>query len=140
MAHLIFGGEIEMSHQDGFDVAYEYTLRYFPRFFTWVQFNMHSDNSQRQGSGDMANRLTGPDGMGPFSRPTPPYQHKYSILQLDVYGNIFSTVLSANPPSNGGVFGFVQKDSYYDLPDGITRVELPYPFTTIAIQIGRAHV
>jgi hypothetical protein len=162
MAHLIFGGEIEMSHQDGFDVAYEYTVRYFPRFFTWVQFNMHSDNSQRQGSGDMANRLTGPDGMGPEYKMVvainddtiyaesfldvsdgpviltiPPYQHKYSILQLDVYGNIFSTVLSANPPSNGGVFGFVQKDSYYDLPDGITRVELPYPFTTIAIRIDK---
>lgn len=150
-----------MSNHEGFDVAYEYTVRYFPRFFTWLQFKMHSDNSERQG-GDMANRLTGPLGMGPEYKivvainddtiyaesfldvsdgpvilTIPPYPNKYSILQLDVYGNIFSTVLSANPPKNGGVYGFVQQGSYYDLPDGITRVDLPYPFTTIAIRIDK---
>jgi hypothetical protein len=163
MAHLIFEGEIEMSHQEGFDVAYEYTVRYFPRFFTWVQFHINSDNSTQENAGEsFANRLTGPLGMGPeykvvvainddtiyaeafldvSSGPViltiPPYTNKYSILQLDVYGGIFSTVLSANPPTDGAVYGFVQKDSYYDLPDGITRVELPYPFTTIAIRIDK---
>lgn len=152
-----------MSNQEGFDVAYEYTVRYFPRFFTWVQFHINSDNSSQANAGEsFANRLTGPLGMGPEYKVVvainddtiyteafldvsdgpvvltiPPYANRYSILQLDVYGNIFSTVLSANPPQNGGVYGFVQKDSHYDLEDGITRVELPYPFTTIAIRIDK---
>jgi hypothetical protein len=55
-----------MSNNDGYQVAYEYTVRYFPRYFTWVQFHINSDNSNRSGAGDqIANRLTGPLGMGP---------------------------------------------------------------------------
>jgi hypothetical protein len=137
-----------MSNHEGFDVAYEYTVRYFPRFFTWVQFHINSDNSSQQNAGEsFANRLTGPLGMGPeykvvvSSGPViltiPSYANRYSILQLDVYGSIFSTGLSANPPKDGGVYGFVEKGSYDNLPDNITRVELPYPFTTIAIRIDK---
>ena len=151
-----------MSNQEGYDLAYEYTVRFYPRYFTWVQFHINSDNSSKQGGESFANRLTGPLGMGPeykvvvainddtiyaesfldvSSGPViltiPPYPNKYSILQLDVYGNIFSTALSANPPSNGGTYGFVEQGSYSDLPAGVTRVELPYPFTTIAIRIDK---
>ena len=152
-----------MSNQESFDVAYEYTVRFFPRFFTWVQFRIHSENSQQQGgSANIANRLTGPHGMGPEYKivvainddtiyaetfldvsngpvilTIPAYPYKYSILQLDVYGNIFSTALSSNPPSDGGVYGFVEKGSYENLPDGITRVEVPYSFTTLAIRIDK---
>src|SRR5262245_17910773 len=105
-----------MSNRENFDVAYEYTVRFFPRYFTWVQFHINSDNSTRQDSGEsFANRLTGPLGMGPEYKVVvainddtiyaesfldvsngpviltiPEYQYKYSILQLDVYGNIFS--------------------------------------------------
>ena len=152
-----------MSNHEGFDLAYEYTVRFYPRYFTWVQFHINSDNSQQQGAGEsFANRLTGPLGMGPEYKVVvainddtiyaeafldvsdgpviltiPPYPNKYSILQLDVYGNIFSTVLSSNPPSGGGTYGFVEKGSYDALPDNITRVELPYPFTTIAIRTDK---
>jgi len=152
-----------MSNREGYDVAYEYTVRFFPRFFTWVQFHINSDNSSKASAGEsFANRLTGPLGMGPEYKVVvainddtiyaeafldvsdgpviltiPPYANRYSILQLDVYGNIFSTALSANPPSNGGVYGFVQSGSYDNLPDGVIRVELPYTFTTIAIRIDK---
>jgi len=152
-----------MGNQEGYDLAYEYTVRFYPRYFTWAQFNINSENSQRQTSGsNYENRLTGPLGMGPeykvvvainddtiyaeafldvSSGPViltiPEYANSYSILQLDVYGNIFSTELSANPPSGGGIYGFVERGSYAQLPEGVTRVELPYSFTTIAIRIDK---
>lgn len=152
-----------MSNQEDYDVAYEYTVRFYPRFFTWVQFHINSDNSQGQTSGqNYENRLTGPLGMGPEYKVVvainddtiyaeafldvsngpviltiPAYANSYSILQLDVYGNIFSTELSSNPPSGGGIYGFVENGSFDNLPDGITRIELPYSFTTIAIRIDK---
>jgi len=151
-----------MSNHEGFDVAYEYTVRFYPRYFTWVQFNINRENSKSQGGQNYENRLTGPLGMGPEYKVVvainddtiyaeafvdvsdgpviltiPAYPNSYSILQLDVYGNIFSTELSANPPSGGGVYGFVQRGSFENLPEGVTRVELPYPFTTIAIRTDK---
>src|SRR5216684_6127955 len=55
-----------MSNHEGHDVAYEYTVRFYPRYFTWAQFNINSDNSQRQETSEnYENRLTGPLGMGP---------------------------------------------------------------------------
>jgi hypothetical protein len=152
-----------MNNHETFDIAYEYTVRFYPRYFTWVQFNINSDNSQRQGSGqNYENRLTGPLGMGPEYKVVvainddtiyaeafldvsngpviltiPEYPNSYSILQLDVYGNIFSTELSSNPPSGGGIYGFVERGSFANLPQGVIRVEMPYSFTTIAIRIDK---
>lgn len=152
-----------MSNHDGYGVAYDYTVRFYPRFFTWVQFKINGDNSQRQGAGQqIANRLTGPLGMGPEYKVVvainddtiyaeafldvsdgpliltiPPYPDKYSVLQLDVYGSIFSTALSSAPPSDGGVFAFVASDYSGKLPHKTTRVEMPYTFTTIAIRIDK---
>src|SRR5688572_18119877 len=151
-----------MNNHESYDVAYEYTVRFYPRFFTWAQFQIHSDNSQRQGTGSIANRLTGPHGMGPEYKivvainddtiyaetfldvsngpvilTIPEYPNKYSILQLDVYGNIFSTELSSNPPSGGGIYGSVERGSFDNLPEGVTRVEMPYSFTTLAIRIDK---
>jgi hypothetical protein len=152
-----------MSNNDGYQVAYEYTVRYFPRYFTWVQFHINSDNSNRSCAGyKIANRLTGPLGMGPEYKVVvainddtiyaeafidltdgpviltiPKYQNKYSILQLDVYGNVLSTTLSSDPPSGGGVYAFVTKGYKGKIPKKATRVEMPYPFTTIAIRIDK---
>lgn len=152
-----------MSNQDGYTLAYEYTVRFYPRFFTWTQFQINSENSRREGAGDnIANRLTGPQGMGPEYKVVvainddtiyaeafldvsggpviltiPAYQNRYSVLQLDVYGNIFSTALSSAPPTDGGTFAFVASDYTGDLPKEFTRVELPYTFTTIAIRIDK---
>lgn len=147
---------------DGFRLAYEYTVRFYPRYFTWVQFQINSENSQRQGTTDFANRLTGPLGMGPeykvvvainddtiyaeafldvSTEPViltiPAYGNKYSILQLDVYGNIFSTSLSSNPPTEGGIYAFVPPGYSEPLQTTWTAVELPYTFTTIAIRIDK---
>ncbi len=152
-----------MSNHDGYGVAYEYTVRFYPRYFTWVQFQINGENSKRQGAGGQnANRLTGPLGMGPeykivvainddtiyteafldvSSEPViltiPAYPNKFSVLQLDVYGNIFSTALSSDPPSNGGVYAFVAGGYTGKVPHKATRVELPYTFTTIAIRIDK---
>lgn len=151
-----------MTDHDGFRLAYEYTVRFYPRYFTWVQFQINSENSQRQGTTDFANRLTGPLGMGPeykvvvainddtiyaeafldvSTEPViltiPAYGNKYSILQLDVYGNIFSTSLSSNPPTEGGIFAFVPPGYSEPLQTTWTAVELPYTFTTIAIRIDK---
>jgi len=152
-----------MSNHDGYHLAYEYTVRFYPRFYTWTQFQINSDNSSRQGVGDqIANRLTGPLGMGPeykvvvainddtiyaeafldvADQPViltiPGYQNKYSILQLDVYGNIFSTTLSSDPPTTGGIYAFVAPGYTGELPKSFNRVELPYTFTTIAIRIDK---
>jgi hypothetical protein len=152
-----------MTNQDGYRLAYEYTVRYYPRYFTWMQFQINSENSLREGAGEnIANRLTGPLGMGPeykvvvainddtiyaeafldvSSGPViltiPPYPNKYSVLQLDVYGNIFSTALSSAPPSDGGVYAFVAGDYSGPLPENAARIDMPYPLTTIAIRTDK---
>jgi hypothetical protein len=151
-----------MSNSDGYKLAYDYTVRFYPRYFTWIQFQIHSSNSERQSAGNISNRLTGPFGMGPQYKVVvainddtiyaesfldvsngpviltiPRYQNRYSILQLDVYGNIFSTELSENPPSKGGVYAFCAPDWRGKLPRRATRVDLPYPFTTMAIRIDK---
>ena len=148
-----------MSNQDNFDVAYDYTVRFYPRYFTWVQFHINSENSKRHGGGSetFANRLTGPLGMGPEYKvvvainddtiyteafldirnepvilTVPKYPNKYSVLQLDVYGTIFSTVFSSAPPSGGGTFAFTPHDYTGKLPKGIIPVPMPYTFATTA--------
>jgi hypothetical protein len=57
----------------------------------------------------------------------PPHSNRYSILQLDVHGNIFSTSLSSAPPSAGGVYAFVASDYSGDLPQNATRVDDRHP-------------
>jgi len=152
-----------MSNHDGHHLAYEYTVRFYPRFFTWTQFQINSENSRREGAGEnIANRLTGPLGMGPEYKVVvainddtiyaeafldvtdgpviltiPAYPNKYSVLQLDVYGNIFSTALSSAPPSAGGIYAFVASDYSGTLPENAIRVEMPYPLTTIAIRTDK---
>jgi hypothetical protein len=152
-----------MSNHDGYRVAYDYTVRFYPRYFTWVQFQINSENSRQQDAGEkIANRLTGPLGMGPEYKVVvainddtiyaeafldvadepviltiPAYPNKYSVLQLDVYGNIFSTALSAAPPSNGGVYAFVAKGYSGALPENAVKVEMPNTFTTIAIRTDK---
>jgi hypothetical protein len=152
-----------MSSHDGHHVAYDYTVRFYPRYFSWTQFQINSENSRREGTGaNSANRLTGPLGMGPEYRVVvainddtiyaeafldvsggpviltiPAYPNRYSVLQLDVYGSIFSTALSSAPPSGGGVYAFVPPGYSGTLPENATRIELPYPVTTIAIRTDK---
>jgi len=148
---------------DGFDLAYQYTLRFYPRWFTWVQYHLTSDNSERANAGiGIANRLTGPLGMGPEYKivvainddtvyaqafldlsggpvvlTIPPYPNVYSILQLDVYGNVISTALSEKPPKDGGAYAFLLPGWNGKLPDRVTPVAMPYGSTEIAIRIDK---
>lgn len=152
-----------MNNHDGYRLAYDYTVRFYPRYFTWTQFQINSENSRQQGAGEkIANRLTGPLGMGPEYKVVvainddtiyaeafldvadepviltiPAYPNRYSVLQLDVYGNIFTTALSSAPPSGGGVYAFVARGYSGTLPENAVKVELPYTFTTIAIRIDK---
>jgi hypothetical protein len=150
----------------GFDVAYEYTVRFYPRWFTWAQINLTQENSERQGSGSrILNRLAGPLGMGPEYKivvainddtiyaqafldlskgpvlfTIPPYQHTYSILLLDVYGNVLSTALSESPlPTNGATYAFVLANSNYSgtLPSDAIPVEVEFSSTEMAIRIDK---
>lgn len=74
---------------------------------------------------------------GPVILTIPAYPNKYSILQLDVYGSIFSTALSSSPPSAGGTYAFVASGYSGELPENATRIEMPYPLTTIAIRTDK---
>src|SRR5438093_13764014 len=126
-----------MSNHEGFDAAYDYTVRFFPRFFSWTQFNINSDNSEGKTAGqNYDDRLTGPMGMGPeykvvvavnddtiyaeafvdtSSAPVilyiPPYQHSYSIPQMDVFGNVLSANPAPNAPHYGGTYAFLAPGS-----------------------------
>src|SRR5512140_359922 len=150
-----------MSNNEEFDVAYEYTLRFYPRWFTWVQLHLTRENSERPGE-PLVNRLTGPIGMGPEYRivvainddtiyaqafldlsngpvvlTIPSYANHYSILQVDVYGNVLSTVLSENPPSKGGTYLLVASGQPVPLVRGAIQVDMPYSSTEIAIRIDK---
>jgi hypothetical protein len=74
---------------------------------------------------------------GPVILTIPSYPNKYSILQLDVYGNVLSTALSSAPPSAGGIYAFVASGYSGELPQNATPIEMPYPLTTIAIRIDK---
>lgn len=152
-----------MNNEENYNVAYEYTVRFYPRWFTWTQFHINSDNlPQSAGKRSFSNRLTGPLGMGPEYNivvainidtiyteafldvsggpvylTLPQYSYAYSVLQMDVYGNIFSTALSEAPPSTGGTYAFVESGYSAPLPAGVTMVEVPYTFTVLVIRIDK---
>ena len=151
-----------MSTQDFHRVAYDYTVRFYPRYFTWVQFQIACENMERQGKSSGANQLTGPHGMGPeykvvvainddtiycegfldvSTQPViltiPTYSNSYSVLQLDVYGTVIPTLLSQAPPVGGGTYAFTSQDYTGALPQGAIQIPMPYPFTIIAIRIDK---
>jgi hypothetical protein len=86
-----------MRNHEAFDVAYEYTVRFYPRYFTWVQFNINSDNSQRQSPGEnYENRLTGP------LRMRPEYKVVVAISDDTIYAEAFLDV--SNSPVIGDAY------------------------------------
>lgn len=141
------------------DVAYQYTVRFYPRWFTWVQTLLTPTNNPNGTS--ILNRLAGPLGMGPEYKivvainddtiycqafldlsqgpmvlTMPAYTNHYSILQLDVYGNVLSTWMSTTPPSQGGSFAFYLEGQPVPLNvDG--AVQIPYPLTVFILRIDK---
>ncbi len=131
-----------------YDIAYQYTVRFYPRWLSWMQF------------GGGGNRLGGPLGMGPAFRKIvavnddtiycgarldlskgpmiltiPAYPNIYSIAQLDVFGNIFHTSLA--PSSSGGVYALVGPKWSGPLPAKVTKISFPYNSSIMFIRADK---
>jgi hypothetical protein len=119
-----------------YKTTYNYAVRFYPRLLSYIQLTG-------------TNRLIGPAGMGPeykavvainvdtlYASATldlskgplvltvPAYQNTYSILQLDLFGNIFSNQLAPN--TAGGVYSLIPPGYKGDIPAGTTAVQMPY--------------
>ena len=131
-----------------FSVAENYTIRYYPRFMTYVQQNLGGFN-----------RLAGPNRVGPLYGyvvsinvdtlyasffldlsqgpqifTIPPTDVTYSLLTLDVFGDAFQTKIKSQTP---GTYGLVQKDWKGTLPPGVTKITVPYRVTTWIIRADK---
>jgi len=125
-----------------------YVIRFYPRFMTYYQQN-HSP----------ANRLSGPDHMGPeFGIVVAPNDDTlyttfrldlaggpqiltipattatYSLLTLDVWGQIISTNI---PQLTPGTYALVSAGSTSALPTGAITVSIPYPMTWWIVRVDK---
>lgn len=155
--------------QTNYDIAYDYTVRFYPRWFTWTQSILSGSNQPDGGDQTAAvNRIAGPLGMGPEYKVVvainddtiyaqafldlskepqiltiPAYDNVYSILQLDVFGNVLSTPLSDSPPTKGGTYILVGPNYKTPLPDTFnnkekfTIVKMPYNSTELILRIDK---
>jgi hypothetical protein len=131
----------QTANQQAYATTQNYVIRFYPRYMTYFQ-----------SSHGTSNKLVGPLGMspeygivvainddtlyasayvdvsqGPQILTIPKPGTIYSLLTLDVFGNVFST----NIPSQGyGTFALVPHGYTGPLPSNATRVEVPYPTTT----------
>ncbi|HEX9415932.1 MAG TPA: DUF1214 domain-containing protein [Gaiellaceae bacterium] len=120
-------------------IARSYVVRFYPRWFTYRQAQL---------AGRTVNRLVGPVRMspawgivvapnddtiytaaqldlsqGPQILTIPATEVTYSLLTLDVWGNIFHTSIGAQTP---GTYALVGPGWQGDLPTGVTKVQVPY--------------
>jgi hypothetical protein len=129
-------------------IALNYTIRFYPRFFTYAQMSL-----------GQSNRLSGPDGMGPaygavpapnndtiyanfflnldqgpeiFTIPST--QVTYSLLTVDVFGSAFQTNIQKQAP---GTYGLVPLGWHGTLPAGVTEVPVPYTATVWMIRADK---
>ena len=131
-----------------FSAAENYTIRYYPRFLTYVQ----------QGLGGF-NRLAAPNNVGPLYGyvvsinvdtlyasffldlsqgpeifTIPKTDVTYSLLTLDVFGDVFNTTIKSQ---TSGTYGLVSAGWKGKLPPGVTKIEVPYPVTTWIIRADK---
>lgn len=124
-----------------------YVVRFYPRWLTYFQ----------QSLAPSVNRLTGPVRMGPqyglvvapnddtiyaqfllnsSAGPQvftiPKTQDSYSLLTVDVWGNVLKTKI--NGP---GRYALVPRGFHGRLPRGVTRVPVPYSFTIWIIRADK---
>lgn len=134
--------------QPYFSVAQNYTIRYYPRFMTYVQQSFSGGN-----------RIAGPNRVGPLYGfvvsinvdtlyasfyldlsggpeifTIPKTDATYSLLTLDVFGDVFKTRIQAQTP---GTYGLVPPGWKGTLPRGVTRIKVPYPVTTWIIRADK---
>lgn len=137
MAGVLLLPNIADASRADYKTTYNYAVRFYPRLLSYIQL------------AGTTNKLIGPDGMGPeykivvainvdtlYASATldlskgplvltvPAYQNTYSILQLDLFGNIFSNQLAPN--TAGGVYSLIPPGYKGDIPAGTTAVQMPY--------------
>jgi len=131
-----------------FSVAENYTIRYYPRFMTDFQQSLSG-----------VNRIAGPNRVGPLYGfvvsinvdtlyasfyldlsqgpqifTIPKTDVTYSLLTLDVFGDVFQTNIQSQTP---GTYGLVPDGWKGTLPPGVTRITVPYPVTTWIIRADK---
>jgi hypothetical protein len=132
-----------------FSVAENYTIRYYPRFMTYFQQSLSG-----------VNRIAGPSRVGslygfvvsinvdtiyasfyldlssgqPEIFTIPKTDVTYSLLTLDVFGDVLKTNIKAQTP---GTYGLVPAGWKGKLPRGVIRVPVRYPVTTWIIRADK---
>ena len=135
-----------------FVTAYNYTVRYLPRFQTYAS---------QIAPGGLQNTLIGPaNPMSPdykavvainvdtlYTSATlnlteepqiltiPHYKYSYSIIQVDGFGTVLSTGLV--PTTRGGTYALVGPNYKGTLPKGVTKIKVPQNWTQLAIRTDR---
>jgi hypothetical protein len=129
-------------------VALNYTVRFYPRFFTYVQQNLGQPNL-----------LSGPDGMGPLYGAVPAPNNDtvyanfflnlaqgpeiftiprtrvtYSLLTVDMFGSAFQTNIQKQ---TAGTYALVPPGWHGTLPRGVTEVPVPYTNTVWIIRADK---
>jgi hypothetical protein len=142
--------DTEHATRDAYSTARAYVIRFYPRWFTWRQALL---------VGRTLNHLVGPARMspawgivvapnddtiytsaqldlseGPAVLTIPETRVTYSLLTLDVWGNIFHTSIEAETP---GTYALVGPGWNGDLPAGVTKVPVPYNSTEWIIRADK---
>jgi hypothetical protein len=126
----------------------ELAVRYYPRFMTYFQKSLGG-----------VNRIAGPNRVGPLYGfvvsinvdtiyasfyldlsqgpqvfTIPKTGVTYSLLTLDVFGDVFKTNIQPQTP---GTYALVPAGFTGTLPPGVTEVQVPYPLTTWIIRADK---
>lgn len=137
----VAGPQPAATSEAAYSTTVNYTIRFYPRFITYVQQNLSQPNY-----------LQGPDGMGPLYGAVvainddtiygsfflnlldgpqiftiPRTNATYSLLVLDPFGTVVPTSIQAHTP---GTYALVPAGWHGTLPRRVTQVvEVPLPFT-----------
>lgn len=131
-----------------FATTVAYVAQFYPLWFTYNQSRFATHN-----------RLVGPDKVTPLyhivvainvdtlyvstflelaDQPVvltiPETQATYSMLNLDAYGNIFTTNIQKGVP---GTYCFTGPDFTGTLPGNLTAIPVPYNFTTLIFRVDK---
>jgi hypothetical protein len=134
---------------DAYQTAYHYLVTFYPRWFTW-----------EQGSGAPCNILVGPNRVSPLYHAVvainddtlyastfigaedepvivtiPDTKDIFSVLHLDQYGALVPNGMSGT--TTAGVYGIVGPGWSGTLPNGITRVDVPYNFNELLFRADK---
>ena len=136
-----------------YSIALNYTIRFYPRLFTYVQTGLGKQNF-----------LNGPDHMGPVYGAVPApndetlYANfflnlaqgpqvftmpginsnkvRYSLLVTDVFGNVIQTNIPTNIATTG-TYLLVPEGWQGTPPPGVTVIRVPYPLTVWIIRADK---